>query len=179
LSATPVPADAAVSAASGPTDRESFEADMGGWQADTDGRARAWKLYRTTEQAVDGTTGLGYYLDGSNDAGIIWIERAFPARSNATVTVSVSFWLQSNWAGPINNWGVVGFAGVRDPETTRDMLPAIDRTGRAVGWARYTFTKQVKTDSTGTVWVAVGIWANHESTRTHHIDLVETTITST
>jgi hypothetical protein len=154
-----------------PTAGESFERDMGGWQPDTDGRARAWKIYRTTDQAVDGTVGLGLYLDGSNDEGKIWIERKFAARPDSTVTVSVSFWLHSTGGGDVNAWGVLGSAGNQEPRVP-------DRIGwlNQRGWNRQTFTRTFATDGTGTVWVAVGIWATYEVTRTSHLDLVDTTI---
>jgi hypothetical protein len=171
LSAVAAPADAAVA-----TQRESFERDMGGWRADTDGRARDWRIYRTTERAVDGTVGLGFYLDGRNDDGTIWIERTFPSRPSSTVTVSVSFWVHSTVVSEINAWPVVATVGVRDPEVERD-LPIIGMTNRTLGWAKYSFTKSVSTDRTGTVWVAVGLSATWEGIRTHHVDLVETTIT--
>lgn len=155
---------------------ESFEQDMGGWEADTDGKARDWRIYRTTDQAVDGTTGLGYYLDGRNDEGTIWVERAFSAPRNATVTVSASFWLHNTHLGHVNQWMVAGYAGTGNPETERDMMPPIDRTNAKPGWIKYSFTKKVQTDATGMVWIAGGIRATWEGRRTYHFDLVETSI---
>lgn len=170
-----VPAEA--SSLIGSTSRESFERDMGGWVADTDGRARAWRIYRTNERAHDGTIGLGYFLDGSNDEGTIWVERAMPTQRNATVTVSVSFWLRNFRASDVNFWGVAGFAGTRDPETQFDMWPPIGITDQKPGWVQYSFTRTIKTDNTGIVWVATGIRATWETIRTYHLDLIETTIT--
>jgi hypothetical protein len=157
------------------TVRESFERDMGGWQADTDGRARAWQIYPSTDRAVDGTHALGLYLNGMNDDGTIWIERQFAARPNATVPVTVSFWLYSEGGGDVNAWSVVGYAGIRDPETTADIRSVIGQLSKK-GWSQFTFTRKVATDSTGTAWVAVGLWANYETVRTSYLDLVDTTI---
>lgn len=178
-----VPANAAVSIGShagqvgqvASVERQSFERDMGGWQPDTDGRARDWRIYRTTDQAVDGTFGLGMFLNGLNDEGIIWIERKFAARPNATVSVSVSFWLYSNAGGDVNTWGVVGFARNYDPESTADMRSLVGLVNKR-GWSQYTFARKVVTDGTGSVWVAVGLWATYETVRTNHLDLVETSI---
>ena len=177
------PANAAIPAAShaarasvvASVERESFESGMGAWQADTDGRARAWQIYRTTDQSVDGSYALGLYLDGRNDDGTIWIERKFTARPNATVSVSASFWLYSATSGDVNTWPVVGYAGNHDPETTADIRSVVGVLNKK-GWTQYTFTRKVATDSTGTVWVAAGIWATYETIRTNYLDLVETSI---
>jgi hypothetical protein len=157
------------------TVRESFEQNLGGWQADTDGRARAWQIYPTTDRAVDGTHALGLFLNGMNDDGTIWIERPFAARPGATVPVTVSFWLYSEGGGDVNAWSVVGYAGTRDPETTADIRSVVGSLTKK-GWTQFTFTRKVTTDAGGTVWVAVGLWANYEVVRTSYLDLVETTI---
>jgi hypothetical protein len=161
----------------GSTSRESFELGMGGWVPDTDGRAKAWKIYRTNEQAHDGTNSLGLFIDGSYDEGTIWVERAIPTQRNTTVKVAVSFWLRNFKASNVNFWGVTGFAGTRDPETQFDMWPAIGITDQKPGWVQHSFTRTVKTDNTGIVWVATGLRATWETIRTYHLDLVETTIT--
>jgi hypothetical protein len=175
--AVAVPAGAGVHPAArttGTTVRESFERDFGGWQPDTDGRARRWNISRSTAQAVDGWFSLAFDLDGTNDDGTIWIERTFTAGASRTATVQVSFWLWSP-AKSFTAWPVVGVAGVTDPETESD-LPIIGFADRSAGWSRYSFTTQVQTGPTGTVWVAVGISATWETVITHYIDLVETTI---
>ena len=177
------PANAAVPAAShaaragavAAVERESFESGLGAWQADTDGRARAWQVDRTTAQAVDGRYGLAFYLDGRNDDGTVWVERKFTARPNATVSVSTSFWLYSSAASDLNTWAVVGYAGNRDPETTADIRSVIGPLNKK-GWTQYTFTRKVTTDGTGTVWVAAGIWITYETIRTNYLDLIETSI---
>jgi hypothetical protein len=171
----PANAGAAAGAPAAAVTRDSFELGMDGWQADTDGRARAWQIYRTTERAFDGRYSLGLFLNGHNDEGIIWIERRFAARANATVTVTASFWLYSPSGGDVNTWATVGYAGRNDPETTLEMRSIVGFVNKA-GWTKYTFTRKVVTDGTGAVWVAVGLWATYETIRTNHLDLVETSI---
>jgi hypothetical protein len=175
LVAVPAASHAAQAGAVASVEQESFETGMGAWQADTDGRARAWQIYRTADQAVDGKYGLGLYLDGSNDDGTIWIERKFTAPPNATVSVTASFWLYSATSGDVNAWPVVGYAGNHDPETTADIRSVVGVLNKK-GWTQYTFTRKVTADSTGTVWVAAGIWATWETTRTNYLDLIETSI---
>jgi hypothetical protein len=156
------------------TYRESFERGFGGWLPDTDGRARRWLISRTTGRAVDGSYSLAYFLDGTNDDGTIWIERALPARPYADLTVQVSFWLHSAGAS-VTSWPVVGVAGVRDPETEQD-LPIVGRADQQAGWTPYSFTTKVQTGPSQVLWVAVGISATWEVVRTYHVDLVEVTV---
>jgi hypothetical protein len=176
--APPAPAHARPEPGSGPTPavtyRESFERDLGGWQPDTDGRARAWRIVRTPGPAVDGRYSLSYYLDGTWDDGTIWIERTIPVRPSATVTVKVSFWLHSPSAS-YTAWPVVGVAGARDPETERD-LPVLGVADQRAGWAPYSFQARVTSGADGTLWVAVGISATFEVVRTYHLDLVEVAV---
>lgn len=174
-----VQAGGAAQAATSPqptaTYKESFEQDMGGWQPVSDGLARAWRVYRTTEQASDGEFGVGFETDGRDDDGTVWIQRAFRAQPNTTVTVSLSFSLHSRSAGAVNGWNVVGFAGTRTPRSEED-FSVIGKTDRAGGWAPYTFRTRVTTDGSGTVWVAAGVSVLWETIRTYYVDLVETTI---
>jgi hypothetical protein len=113
---------------------------------------------------------------GRNDDGTVWVERRFTARPNATVSVSASFWLYSATSSDVNTWAVVGYAGNRDPETTTDIRSVVGPLNKQ-GWTKYTFTRKVATDSTGTVWVAAGIWITYETIRTNYLDLIETSIT--
>jgi hypothetical protein len=169
---TPVgPASLGVAA----VEQESFESGMGAWAADTDGRARAWQISRSTAQAYDGKYSLAFYLDGRNDDGTIWIERKFTARPNTTVTVSTTFRIYSSASSDLNTWAVVGYAGTHDPETTADIRTVIGLVNQR-GWTPYSYIRKVTTDSTGTVWVAVGIWATYEVIRTNYVDLVQTSI---
>ena len=66
------------------TYRESFGRDLGGWQPDSDGKARKWLVYRTPERALDGRYSLAYLVDGANDDGTVWIERSLPAPPRAS-----------------------------------------------------------------------------------------------
>ena len=158
------------------TYRESFERDLGGWQPDSDGKARKWLVYRTPERALDGRYSLAYLVDGANDDGTVWIERSLPAPPRASVAVRVSFWLYSP-VQDITGWPVVGTAAVRDPEAEAD-LPVIGYAGRTAGWARYAFDTRVQTGDAASIFVAVGISVTWETIRTHHVDLVEVTVVS-
>ncbi|TWP54085.1 hypothetical protein FKR81_00495 [Lentzea tibetensis] len=90
--------------------------------------------------------------------------------------MSASFWLHNTHLGQVSQWMVAGCADTRNPETERDMVPPIDRTNAKPGWIEYSFTKNVRTDATGTVWIAAGVRATWEGRRTYHFDLVETSI---
>src|ERR1700742_1862036 len=50
-------------------DQESFESGFGASVPDTVGRACAWQITRSTDQAYDGKYSLAFYLDGRNDDG--------------------------------------------------------------------------------------------------------------
>jgi len=158
-----------------PTYRESFERDFGGWTPDTDGRARGWLISRTSERAADGFFSLAYYLDGRDDDGTIWIERAFPVPAGAWLRVEVTFQLDGP-APDVTGWPVVAAISARNPKAEAD-LPIVGYAGRTPGWNRYGTKAHLLGPSTGMIWIAVGISATWETIRTHYVDLVEVTVT--
>jgi hypothetical protein len=156
------------------TYKESFERDFGGWMPDSDGKARAWRVERTPKLAADGFFSLEYYVDGRDDDGTVWVERAFPVPAGTPLNVTVTF--QLNGPAPdLTGWPVVAYAGADNPAAEADFT-IIGRAGEVTGWAKYGHKTRVVAPKTGMIWIAVGISVTWETIRTHYLDLVEVTI---
>lgn len=156
---------------------ESFETGFGGWTPDTDGRAPAWSVLRSTEQAHTGAYSLRVFMDGRQDDGTTWVERRVAVGPGKTVRVTVTFWVWSERQSDLNGWAVVASAGVRDPETERDFT-RVGFTESSAGWAPFSLTRVVTADANGIVWVAVGTSVLWESPRHHFIDDVGVEVVS-
>jgi hypothetical protein len=169
-STAPAPAAAAAG-----TVTESFETDLGGWRSDTDGRARAWGITRSQEQARHGAYSLRVFMDGSLDDGTSWVERQFKVAPYATVQVTVDFHVWSSRQADIGTWLVVAAAGTRNPEAEAD-FSRLGATEQVAGWKPYGKTWTVTADAAGAVWVAVGTSVVWETIRHHYLDYVRVTI---
>lgn len=166
------------------TYQESFEEGFGGWEPDTDGRARAWEITRVPGDGDDGSGGprcqdgvwcLSYYLNGWNDEGTIWVERQFSVPTGSDLRIDMSFWLLNQSSSPVNAWPVVAYLGLDDPTELPDFT-VVGNTQETVGWHQYFHTQDVATGDADQVWIAFGFGATWEVERTHLLDLVEVDI---
>jgi hypothetical protein len=154
---------------------ESFETGFGGWQPDTDGKAPAWSVTRTTEQAYHGRYSVRLWMDGTQDDGTTWVERRFAVAPNAKVSVQLSFQLWSPQQARAGHWNVVATAAGEDPEGEGD-FEIIGHTEEAEGWKPYARGWVVTADATGGVWVAFGTSVIWEVNKHHYLDYVQVTI---
>lgn len=166
----------------------SFEVDMEGWVADgTDlehgNGTLEWSIARSQENAKDGSTSLRFHLNNLNDAGKIWIERAFDVKPNHTYQVAVEYAFASADFGDFNLWRIITGVLQESPETRDDLTPTYqDETGNGMSSAsghvwldkRYEFTAQSGSD--GTLWVVIGVWGTWETARTYYLDGVLVTL---
>ncbi len=165
------------------TYNEGFEQDFGGWTEDADVPPDPnnpdahvdWNLSRTTSPAKSGQNSVKLYIDGRQDDGTVWIEKALSARRNTQIQVKVSFEVYSESESFNVIAAVVGFAGTSDPEVEADFT-VLGQANEVSGWKRYTHTVTLKTDSSGEVWVALGISVRWETEMTYNLDDVEVTI---
>ena len=162
---------------------EGFEEDFGGWEGDADvpsdpnnpGSPVDWNVSRVTSPVKSGQYSVELYIDGRQDDGTVWIEKALSVKRNSQIQVKVYFDVYSGSESFNVIAGVVGFAGTSNPEVEADFT-VLGQANEVSGWKRYTHTATLKTGSSGEVWVAVGISVLWETEMTYNLDDVEVTI---
>ena len=155
---------------------ESFEKSFGGWTPDHQIDCEPsctfnWSIERSTLQAHDGVVSLRGYLDGTNDDGTIWVERPFTVTPNSVISFEVNFYLWSENQSEINQWPVVAYIGLNNPERESD-FNIIGNTDEVAGWRQYSYTTSLSTASAGVIWIAFGFGATWEIPRTYFLDSV-------
>ena len=162
---------------------EGFEEGFGGWTGDADvppdpnnpGSNVDWNVSRETSPAKSGQHSVKLYIDGSQDDGTVWIEKGLSAKRNSQIRVKVSFEVYSESESFNVIAAVVGFSGTSNPEVEADFA-VLGQANEVSGWKRYAHTVTLKTDSSGEVWVALGISVRWETEMTYNLDDVEVTI---
>jgi len=162
---------------------EGFEEDFGGWEGKADvppdpnnpDSLVDWNVSRVTSPVKSGQYSVELYIDGRQDDGTVWIEKALSAKRNSQIQVKVSFDVYSENESFNVIASVVGFAGTSNPEVEADFT-VLGQANAVSGWKRYTHTATLKTGSSGEVWVAVGISVRWETEMTYNLDDVEFTI---
>ncbi|HKY60950.1 MAG TPA: hypothetical protein VJP59_08060 [Gemmatimonadota bacterium] len=164
----------------------TFESDPGGWVADgtdLEDPPVTWSVERSDELAERGDWSMRLSLDNLNDAGKIWMERAFELQPGATYDVEVAFDFASADFGDIGLWTIVATVSEADPETVDDLVFRDDTgngSGEDVGhvWGTRSYSLGTATaDGEGLLWVALGVWGTFETSRTYFIDDLELTFT--
>jgi hypothetical protein len=164
----------------------TFETDAGDWVpdgTDLEDPPVTWSVERSDELAERGNWAIRLSLDNLNDAGKIWMERAFELRPNGTYDVEVAFDFASADFGEIGLWTIIAGVSETDPETVDDLVFR-DETGNGssedVGhlWGTRSYSLGPATaDDDGLLWVALGVWGTFETTRTYFVDDFELTFT--
>ncbi|UCE37342.1 MAG: hypothetical protein JSW00_18005 [Thermoplasmata archaeon] len=164
---------------------QSWETDMGEWTKDYDlpedpnlmGEASAgklvyWHIERTDKIAYKGKWCLELAIDGRQDDGTVWMEKIVPANPKAPVTVVfIDFYVYSKWKSAANQWKVLAYAGVEDPDRENDFT-IVGYTEPGVGWFRYRLVERIWTHGSDDIYVAFGISVLWESYREYHFDHV-------
>ena len=160
----------------------TFESDPGDWVADgtdLEDPPVTWSVERSDELAERGDWSIRLSLDNLNDAGKIWMERAFELRPGATYDVEVAFDFASADFGDVGLWTIIAMVSEADPETVEDLVFR-DETGNGsstdVGhvWGTRSYALGTATaDGDGLLWVALGVWGTFETPRTYFIDDLE------
>jgi hypothetical protein len=160
----------------------TFESDPGDWVADgtdLEDPPVTWSVERSDELAERGDWSIRLSLDNLNDAGKIWMERAFELRPGATYDVEVAFDFASADFGDVGLWTIIATVSETDPETVEDLVFQ-DDTGNGssedVGhvWSTRSYSLGTATaDGDGLLWVALGVWGTFETSRTYFIDDLE------
>ena len=164
----------------------TFESDAGDWVpdgTDLEDPPVTWSVERSDELAERGDWAIRLSLDNLNDAGKIWMERAFELRPNGTYDVEVALDFASADFGEIGLWTIIAGVSESDPETVDDLVFR-DETGNGssedVGhlWGTRSYSLEPATaDEDGLLWVALGVWGTFETSRTYFVDDLELTFT--
>jgi len=170
------------------TETSSFENDLEGWVAkatDVWGvTPEAWSITRSQDTARDGNTSLKFFLDNSNDAEKIWVEKSFAVEPNRIYDVTVEYALASvsSELGAGTAFTIITGVLKSSPATREELSPAYkdaatngtDESGYRWLEKRYEFT--VQPDEQATLYVVIGIWGDWEVRRTFYFDDVRITI---
>jgi hypothetical protein len=146
----------------------------------------AWSVEQSTELAKDGGASVKLFLDNLNDAGKIWMMRAFNVTPDRTYRVHVAFAFASADYGSVNHWRIIAGALAGNP-TFADSLPSLyrDDTGNGLSspggyvWLDKAYDSTVWSDADGHVMVVVGVWGTWEGPRAYYVDSVQVTIQPT
>lgn len=156
----------------------SFEDGMEGWEkggTDLDAPPIDWCIERVQDFSSEGDTSLKFYLANMNDAGKIWVERAFEVESNQLYEVTVSYDFASSTYGDFNLWRIITGVLRGSPQDAGDLVYQGDAGNGAesdVGykWLDKSYEFTVMSNSDGKLYVVVGIWGNWETTWTYYLD---------
>ncbi|MFY9610253.1 MAG: hypothetical protein WAU45_16770 [Blastocatellia bacterium] len=163
----------------------SFEDGMEEWTAGGTDLPLEWSITRSQDIAKDGNTSLKLFLANFNDAGKIWIERAFVVEPGQTYQVNVKYSFASNDYGLINSTKMFTAVLERSPKTRQDLIPAYqDFTGAGDSGSGYKWLKKkhefnVLSRDEGMLHIIVGIWGVFERPYTYYVDQVQVTLTKT
>jgi len=163
---------------------ESFEKDMGGWLLDHHLHCEQdsppcssliWNISRSTNKSFEGDYSLKYYMDGTHDDGVIWVEKDFDLKPDTNYDLNITFNLWSDVEKEIGRWTIVSYFGNVNPEIEED-FSSVGWTLEKAGWKEYSYKKNVRSDDAGKIWAAFGVSAVFETWRTHYLDYVTISI---
>lgn len=168
--------------ATGPGDglvfETSFEDGFDGFVPDgidLDDPPVAWEIERTDERADDGEWSVRLELENLNDAGKIWIERAFDLEPGAAYDVEVTYAFGTSDFGDINTWTIIAGVDPENPEVVGDLtFQGSTSTGGdedvGVVWLDKSHSFTATAGASGELWVSLGVWGTSEFPRTYYLD---------
>lgn len=155
-----------------------FEADLQGWAPvaiDTLDPPIEWHVRQTSDRGYVGDGSVEIHLENLNDAGKVWMERAFSLVPGVSYTAEITYALGTSDWGIVNLFTII--TGVHDdPPRTPEELTFQEETGHGgdqdVGnvWLQKSYTFEVEAPADGEVHVAVGVWGTWETARTYFVD---------
>lgn len=174
-----------LNAALSPEIHFSFENGLEGWTpkgTDLNNPPIYWSIEPSQDRASEGSKSLKFELTNLNDAGKIWIERAFPVRPNQRHHVNVRFSFGTADWGDANHFTIIAGVGTQPAETRSD-LTYQDHTGNGqqtdVGyqWLEKSYNFDVVSGANGALFIDVGVWGTWETYRAYYVDSLWITIT--
>jgi hypothetical protein len=165
----------------------SFENGMEGWTAggidlDIELGTITWSIQRTQEKSTDGTTSVKLFMDNSNDAGKIWIERQFNLATHTTYHVNIKYNFASMDWGDLNFFAIIAGVIQRRPQSREDVVYQEEtwngyRTETDYIWLEKDYDYTVQTGADGLLYVFIGVAGTYEIARTYYLDNIRVTFT--
>ncbi|HET6362940.1 MAG TPA: hypothetical protein VFH11_12925 [Gemmatimonadota bacterium] len=163
----------------------SFETGFDGFAADgtdLDDPPVDFSIERSQEEADDGVRSVRLELANLNDAGKIWIERAFDLEPGVTYDVAVSYAFGTSDFGDINTWTIIAGVDPESPEMVDDLtFQGSTSTGEdeemGVVWLDKSHSFIATAGAGGELWVSLGVWGTFEALRTYYLDDVRVEFT--
>ncbi|MFZ1946582.1 MAG: hypothetical protein WAW06_03490 [bacterium] len=158
----------------------SFEGGMDSWYAngtDVTNPPVNWNIQRAVDMSRDSISSVRFQLDNSNGKGKIWMERAFSADSSGDYRVRVSYQFATRDYGTAGLWQIIAGAGPRAVSFPEELIYHADTgngSGSDVGyvWRYRDYTFDIRSSSTGKVFVSIGVWGTTLGARTYYVDQV-------
>jgi hypothetical protein len=158
----------------------SFEGGMDSWYAgatDVTNPPVNWSVQRAVDMSSDSISSVRLYLDNSNGRGKVWMERAFSADSSGDYRVRVSYQFATRDYGTAGLWKIIAGAGPRAvsfPEELGYHEDTGNGSGSDVGylWRYKDYSFDIRSSSTGKIFVSVGVWGTTVAARTYYLDQV-------
>jgi len=156
----------------------SFETGLDGFASDgtdLDDPPIEWSIERTQEEADEGAWSVRLDLDNLNDAGKIWIERAFALERGAAYDIEVSYAFGTSDFGDVNTWTIIAGVDPESPEVADDLtFQGSTSTGEdeevGVVWLDKSHALTATAGASGELWVSLGVWGTSEFPRTYYLD---------
>jgi len=156
----------------------SFETGLDGFASDgtdLDDPPIEWSIERTQEEADEGAWSVRLDLDNLNDAGKIWIERAFALEPGAAYDIEVSYAFGTSDFGDVNTWTIIAGVDPESPEVADDLtFQGSTSTGEdeevGVVWLDKSHALTATAGASGELWVSLGVWGTSEFPRTYYLD---------
>jgi len=163
----------------------SFEGSMQGWSTngtDLDNPSVVWYIQRAVDMSRDSVSSAKFYLANLNDKAKIWMERVFEVDSSADYRVTVRYSFATRDWGQANLWNIltgVSPRAVSVPEELGYQGNTGTGTSSDVGfvWTSRSYDFDVRSSSSGRLYVHIGVWGTWETTRVYYVDLVSVSFT--
>lgn len=162
------------------TQIQTFESGLDGWVADADvpldpnnpGYPVEGRASLVSNFSRSGENSLMLFIDGTQDDGTVWIEKEFDAPINSRISVLLSFWFYSAEKSDNELAVVCAYTNLANPEVEADFA-VLGSANEGAGWREYSLMTNLFTDSSDTLWVAIGISVRWETFMTYYVDDIE------
>ncbi len=163
-----------------------FETNFGGWVGDADylvGEdeiiAVDWNVTKVTENPYKGSYSICLEIDGFQDDGAVWIEKAFFVENDNSryKHVKVSFQFFSDNFGMNTRALIFASINTTNPSIEEDFdhkITTITSDSYLDGWYKFSITAKIK--PLDQIWVAIGIKVAWETLLKYYIDNVSVRI---
>jgi hypothetical protein len=137
-------------------DTSNFLNGMDGWQVINEGKY--WNVTRIPTFLERPQYALNFSFNDRNDIGSIWIQKQFTSELyNRTIAFQIAFYSNITLD---NSTEFILYSGLHPPSGIDDFSNSsvihLGTLNYINGWKEYLYDRSIKTDNSGTVWLALG-----------------------